>query len=180
MNLHENNDAFAELIETTAQTIGLPQIYVESTVSRTLLYLEGGERESKGSKFRKTVYQYPRNVESADFGQASPELLLEINAFTRLEPYELRELKTFIAEVLEEKDQQQLIDQFGLQSYCVNVLSVKRTLVEKMLGVIKDSYHTDPIAKLSDRIRAPALDQITQSRNTDCTLFVAFACLCRE
>ena len=33
------------------------------------------------------------------------------------------------------------------------MLSVRRTLVEKILGVIKDSYNDDPAAKLSDRIR---------------------------
>lgn len=30
---------------------------------------------------------------------------------------------------------------------------VQRTLVEKLLGVIKDSYQDDPVAQLSKRIR---------------------------
>lgn len=33
------------------------------------------------------------------------------------------------------------------------MLSIRRTLVEKILGVIKDSYHDDPVGRLSVRIR---------------------------
>lgn len=218
MNLHEDNEAFGELVAVAAETIGIPQVYVEkdywvtkalkhlsesahvddvvfkggtslskayrlidrfsedidlavfvndrgdssrkkllknveNTVTENLVYLKGDQRESKGSKFRRTVYQYPRSIDGADFGQASPELLIEINAFTQPEPYEQRELKTFIAEVLVDKGQESFVSQFELQSFSINVLSVRRTLVEKMLGVIKDSYHEDPVAKLSGRIR---------------------------
>ncbi len=46
-----------------------------------------------------------------------------------------------------------LVAQFSLERFSIHVLSVRRTLVEKMLGVIKDSYNDDPVAKLSDRIR---------------------------
>lgn len=35
---------------------------VETVVTQSLTYLEDNERESKGSKFRKTVYQYPRSI----------------------------------------------------------------------------------------------------------------------
>lgn len=218
MNLHDHSDAFAELVAVAAETIGLPEIYiekdywvthalkhlaqssyidavvfkggtslskafrlidrfsedidlallstsksdsarkrllksVEAVMTKNLVSLKGDERESKGSKFRKTVYQYPRRVENNNFGQASSELLIEINAFTHPEPFERRKLQTLIAEVLVDKDQQVLIDQYGLQSFSINVLSAKRTLIEKMLGVIKDSYDDDPVAKLSARIR---------------------------
>ena len=218
MNLHDDNEAFTELVAVTAETIGLPQVYVEKdywvtkalkhlsesthvgevvfkggtslskayrlidrfsedidlavlsgdksdgarkkllkavegAVTQGLTYLKEDARESKGSKYRKTVYQYPRSIDGDDFGQASSELLVEVNAFTKPEPFESRELQTLIAEVLTEKGKADLIAQYALEGFSVNVLSVRRTLVEKMLGVIKDSYNEDPIAKLSDRIR---------------------------
>ncbi len=218
MKLHEDKDVFAELIAVTAETIGLPQIYIEKdywvtnvlkclsesphvgevvfkggtslskayrlidrfsedidlavlatdkgdaarkkilkgvevAVTQGLTYLKEDARESKGSKYRKTVYQYPRSIDGGDFGQASSELLVEVNAFTRPEPFESRELQTLIAEVLAEKGEVDLIVMYALEGFSVNVLSVRRTLVEKMLGVIKDSYNEDPVAKLSDRIR---------------------------
>ncbi|MFV2056430.1 MAG: nucleotidyl transferase AbiEii/AbiGii toxin family protein [Thiohalomonadales bacterium] len=218
MKLHEDNEVFAELVAVTAETIGLPQVYVEkdywvtkalkylsesshvgevvfkggtslskayrlidrfsedidlavlagdtsdaaqkkllkgveAAVTQGLTYLKEDARESKGSKYRKTVYQYPHSIDGGDFGQASPELLVEVNAFTKPEPFESRELQTLIAEVLLEKGEADLITQYELEKFSINVLSVRRTLVEKMLGVIKDSYHDDPIAKLSDQIR---------------------------
>lgn len=221
MKLHEDNEVFTELVAVTAETIGLPQVYVEKdywvtkalkylsesahvgdvvfkggtslskayrlidrfledidlavlvgdagdttdaarkkllkgvegVVTQGLTYLKEDARESKGSKFRKTVYQYPRSIDGGDFGQASPVLLVEVNAFTQPEPFESRELQTLIAEVLIEKGKVDLIAQYELEIFSVNVLSVRRMLVEKMLGVIKDSYNEDPIAKLSDRIR---------------------------
>jgi len=218
MKLHEDKEAFAELVEVTAETIGLPQVYVEKDywvtkalkhlsnspysddvifkggtslskayrlidrfsedidlalfagdksdsackkllkkiegiVAQELEYLKGDLRESKGSKFRRTVYQYPRHINGENFGQASPELLIEINSFTNPEPFESRILQTLIAEILVQKNETGLIAQYALEAFSINVLSVKRTLVEKILGVIKDSYNEDPIAKLSDRIR---------------------------
>lgn len=218
MRLHEDAESFSELVQVTAENIGLPQVYVEkdywvtkalkhlsesahvnevvfkggtslskayrlidrfsedidlavfagdmndkprkdllkgveTTVTNGLILVQNDERESKGSRYRKTVYQYPRSIDGVDFGQASPELLIEINAFTHPEPYELRKMQSLIAEVLFKLGRADLVSQFGLDSFSVKVLSVKRTLIEKMLGAIKDSYTENPAARLSSRIR---------------------------
>lgn len=81
------------------------------------------------------------------------ELLIEINAFANPEPFEVRKIRTLIAENLIKKKRTDLIARFGLEDFSIRVLSPKRTLIEKMLGVIKDSYSDDPIARLSNRIR---------------------------
>nr|WP_136252513.1 nucleotidyl transferase AbiEii/AbiGii toxin family protein [Ningiella ruwaisensis] len=218
MRLHEDKDAFSELIEKTAEYIGLPQVYIEkdywvtkslkqlsqsnyvedvvfkggtslskayqlverfsedidlaifaanktdaarkkllksaeATVSAGLVAVIDDPRISKGSTYRKTVYQYPRHVDGTQFGQASPELLIEVNAFTHPEPCELKSIETIIAQTLPSLNGTELISNFDLESFQIKVLSVKRTLVEKMLGVIKDSYCDDPVAQLSKRIR---------------------------
>ena len=218
MRLHEDMEAFSELVQATAETVGLPQVYIEKdywvtkalkhlsesahvnevvfkggtslskayrlverfsedidlavfavgkgdsarkallkgvevAVASGLTAIEDDPRVSKGSKYRKTVYRYPRRVDGAEFGQASPVLLVEVNAFTHPEPFELRQIQTLIAETLPKLERADLIAQFGLEGFSVNVLSVRRTLVEKMLGLIKDSYNENPAARLSDRIR---------------------------
>lgn len=218
MRLHEDTEAFSELVQATAEAVGLPQVYiekdywvtkalkhlsesvyinevvfkggtslskayrlverfsedidlavfagdkgdsarksllknVEAAVASGLSEVEDDPRISKGSKYRKTVYRYPRSVDDAEFGQASPELLIEVNAFTHPEPYELRQIQTLIAETLPTLGRADFISQFGLESFSINVLSVRRTLIEKMLGIIKDSYNENPAARLSDRIR---------------------------
>lgn len=78
---------------------------------------------------------------------------MEVNAFTRPEPFETVELQCLIAEALLKLGKDNLIEQFGLESFAIKVLSVRRTLIEKILGVIKDSYNDDPVNKLSIRIR---------------------------
>ena len=126
---------------------------VENAVTQNLISLKGDERESKGSKFRRTVYKYPCKVDNDGFEQVPRELLIEINAFANPEPSEIRKIRTLIAEHLIKKKRADLIARFGLEDFSIRVLSPKRTLIEKMLGVIKDSYSNDPIARLSNRIR---------------------------
>ncbi|MYB35325.1 MAG: nucleotidyl transferase AbiEii/AbiGii toxin family protein [Gammaproteobacteria bacterium] len=126
---------------------------IEKTVAKSLIRVPGDVRESKGSKFRKTVYQYPRCIDDSGFEQSSPYLLIEVNAFTQPEPFERRDLSTLIAEVLVGKERADLVDRYNLHDFSLNVLSVKRTLAEKVLRSIKDSYHKNPIAELSRQIR---------------------------
>lgn len=126
---------------------------VETAVAQGLTAIPEDERISKGSEFRRTAYQYPRHVEGSDFGQASPELLIEVNSFTNPEPFEECRLQSFIAETLIALNRPELIERYELQAFSVQVLSIRRTLVEKILGVIKDSYHEDAVNKLTGRIR---------------------------
>lgn len=126
---------------------------VETAAAEGMEYKSGDTRESKGSKFRKTVHQYPRVIDSSDFGQASPELLIEVNSFTNPEPFETIELQSYIADALQEAEQAEVIREHELEAFPIQVLSIRRTLIEKILGIIKDSYHDEPTQKLSNRIR---------------------------
>lgn len=125
----------------------------EVVASEGLEPLPDDERESKGSKFRKTVYRYPRNTDDGEFGQASPELLIEVNTFTTPEPWERKPIQSMIAEMLIKEGRQDLVKQYELEPFELNVLSVQRTLIEKLLGIIKDSYFEDPVTRLNNRIR---------------------------
>ena len=126
---------------------------IEKTVTQGLLTIEDDERIKKSEKYRRTVHQYPRQSHESDFGQASSDLLIEVNSFTTPEPCEEKELQTFIASALHDLRRPELIDKYELHSFKVLVLSVRRTLVEKILGVIKDSHADDPLEALSRRIR---------------------------
>lgn len=78
---------------------------------------------------------------------------IEVNAFTQPEPFEKRDLIALAAEELLKKEQAGLVDQCDLHNFSLNVLSVKRTLVERILRVVKDSCHENPVAELSQKIR---------------------------
>ena len=70
------------------------------------------DRNSKGSKFRKSVYQYPRVGVQGDYGQASPELLIELNTFTQPEPSEEKTIQSMIADLLAEQGMQDQIEKY--------------------------------------------------------------------
>lgn len=126
---------------------------IESAANGGLEYLPGDPRNKKSSKFRKSVYQYPQTDEEVDFGHVSPELLLEVNTFTCPEPHEIKSIQTMIAETMVLNSRQDLIDKYELGPFELKVLSVQRTMIEKLLGVIKDSYSEDPITRFNKRIR---------------------------
>lgn len=218
MKLHEDTDVLEELISFAADTLGLPEIYIEKDywVTRALKHLAESEhaadavfkggtslskayrlierfsedvdlalfsedlgsnqlkkklkvveqatnqglvavadssRTSKGSNYRKTVYQYPRTTDTEDFGQASPELLLEINGFATPEPHETRMIRSLIADALVQSGKDELIVKYGLEAFPLQVLSVRRTMIEKLLRLIKVSYSDDPIAEFTVNIR---------------------------
>ena len=126
---------------------------IEKTATKGLLYQKDDERESKGSKFRRTVHRYPKVVVGSEFGQASSELLIEINAFANPSPYEICQLDSLIAETLIKNEGKNFITQYELEPFPMNILSVKRTLVEKIFRLIKESYDSDPVGRLSMSIR---------------------------
>ncbi len=87
---------------------------VENVVTKSLTYVKGDKRESKGAKFRKTVHSYRRSIDGADFELVFTNLLIEINAFSNPEPFEKRELMTMIAEVLVEKNRKTSLNSLDL------------------------------------------------------------------
>ena len=90
---HKVIHRFSEDIDLAAIAVGLSDAKRKSLLKQIehaacigLDLASGDARVSKGSKFRKTVYKYPRMNSAGSFGQAFPELLIEVNAFTRPEP----------------------------------------------------------------------------------------------
>jgi len=151
---------FSEDIDLAAITDGLGDAQRKKLLKKTevaasagLELLSDDTRTSKGSRFRKTVYRYPRDTNEGNFGQASTELLIEVNTFTRPEPCERRPIRSMMTDMLISEGRQDLVEQYDLGPFELNVLSVQRTLIEKLLGIIKDSYFSDPIARLNNRIR---------------------------
>ncbi len=125
---------------------------IEAQISKGLKSLENHPRESKSGNIRKTIYYYDKLVDGNDFFQGSQELVLEINSMSTPEPYEKREIRTYISEFLE-KTNKEYIKEFELESFSVNVLDKKRTFVEKIFAVMDFSFESNYIEELSNKIR---------------------------
>ena len=95
---------------------------------------------SKGSLFRKTVWQYPKIGLDENFGDASPLILLEVNSFTIPEPHEVKQLECLISSYLRETGNEMAINQYNLEKFEVNVLKLERTFIEKVSALTKNTY----------------------------------------
>ena len=108
----------------------------------------------KGSRFRKTVWQYLKETEDENFGDASKQLILEINSFVKPSPFSLLPIRTYIAEYLLQNKDHESIDEFGLHDFKINVLNYKRTFVEKISAITRACFESDAsLNELKRKIR---------------------------
>jgi len=96
---------------------------------------------SKHSRFRKTAHKYPIITESYHYGEILTNLILEINSFAQPHPNKMR------------------------------VLCLERTLVEKILAIIRASYSKNPLEQLKNKIRH-IYDIYMILQNTEMKLFL--------
>ena len=108
---------------------------------------------SKGSRFRKSVYEYKETDMSKTGKAISNSIIVEINSFANPFPYSKENIQSLIGEYLNKENQADLINKYGLEEFKVNVLDRKRTLVEKLVSLIRFSFSEDPATGLSEKIR---------------------------
>jgi predicted nucleotidyltransferase component of viral defense system len=122
----------------------------EKTVSTGLEYFQHQLEEKKGRN-RRTFYHYAKAIKDENFGQIKDHIQLEINAFTQPVPYEKKTIQSYIGQFLATKGFDEIIKQFGLESFEVNVLTRERTVFEKLLSLVRLSY--EGIEKVRGKIR---------------------------
>jgi hypothetical protein len=126
---------------------------VEKTISVDLSEIETPGVTSKGSKFRKSVFNYPILGDNNLNQIVSNKLLIETNSFANPRPYVKLEIKSMICEFLEVSNKPYLIKKYGLQPLNLNILDKRRTLIEKIISLIRSSFSEDPMAGISEKIR---------------------------
>lgn len=109
-------------------------------------------KTSKGSQFRKTLYQYPK-IKEGLFGHANENIILELNSFAIPHPFSKKTIISYIGTFLTDKDTQ-TIDTFALEPFEVNILDYTRTFCEKLSAVARASHESDKnLSKLKEKIR---------------------------
>lgn len=111
----------------------------EKIVSAGLEYFQHPLEEKKGRN-RRTFYHYAKAIKDENFGQIKDHIQLEINAFTQPVPYEKKVIQSYVGQFLAAKGFDEIVKQFGLESFEVNVLTRERTVFEKLLSLVRLSY----------------------------------------
>ena len=108
---------------------------------------------SKGSMFRKSVFEYPSIISGVLNGNMAKRIIVEINSFANPYPYLRQEITSFISEFLIETNQQLTIEEYGLQAFSLNVLDKSRTMLEKLVSLVRFSFSENPTQAIASKIR---------------------------
>ena len=86
--------------------------------------------ESERNHRSKSAYVWPENEE-----KDSCRIKLEIGSSVRPDPFELRGMKTYIQEYLENSGRADIAEEFELGTVSVNTLDITRTFLDKVMAV---------------------------------------------
>ncbi|MEY3426412.1 MAG: hypothetical protein RL679_1770, partial [Bacteroidota bacterium] len=99
-------------------------------------------------------------------------LIVEINSFANPFPYKRLSIKSMVYDFLVQTGYGTYINQYDLNPFEVNVLSMEQTLLEKLVSLIRFSFNSNPIESVSQKIRH-FYDLYYLMSNTECALFVS-------
>jgi len=127
---------------------------------------------SKGSRFYKAIYTYPSIIaRQAKTAVKSGELLIEINTYGNPYPYVKQEITSFITGYFKAENHTDLLEQYGLKPFILNVLDKRRTMLEKIVSLLRFSFDENPKAELSKKIRH-FYDLYYLVNNSECKTYI--------
>jgi len=109
---------------------------------------------SKGSRFYRAIYKYPSIVELMTQNTVKQgQLLIEINTYGNPYPYVKQEISSFIGDYIISIKREDLLEQYDLKPFAINVLDKHRTILEKLVSLLRFSFSENTITALSGKIR---------------------------
>lgn len=154
---------FSEDIDFAVINIDMTGNQVKMLLSKLMKEITVGFTEdtafadmSKGSRFRKQAFGYTSSIGNSQYNLGNPipsRIIVEISSFANPFPYEQRVIEPMITTFLKEKGFTQYVETYKLTDFLLNVLSLRQTLCEKLVSLIRFSMSEDPIATLSGKIR---------------------------
>lgn len=108
----------------------------------------------KFSKYRKVYYRYPQVEMGVDAGAVKLGVIqLEVVSFANPYPYRKRKVSCLLRDFLLMRGREDLVEQYGLTEFEVNVLDLGRTATEKMVSLMRQSLGDDYLGGLRAKIR---------------------------
>lgn len=107
---------------------------------------------NKMGNIRKTVHQYDKLFEG-DFGQVREHVIVEATWLGNFEPFSEMQVSSYIYEMMKAKGQDELIEQYNMAPFTIQVLSKLRTFSEKIMSLVRFSRSEEPIDDLKNKIR---------------------------
>lgn len=108
----------------------------------------------KFSKYRKVYYRYPELT--GDVGAVAVKagiIQLEVVSFANPYPYEKKRIGCLVRDFLLKVGREDMVEQYDLGDFELNVLDVRRTATEKLVSLIRQSLGNDYTGGLRSKIR---------------------------
>lgn len=138
---------FSEDIDLALLSQELTNSQRKSLISRVEGIMSAGlaeeffDEQRKSGDYRFTQFGYPSIFSGAStLVEMHPMIRFEISSFMEPEPFERRSVRSMITEYLVSRKEHEFIDEYGLGSFELQVLSVERTILEKLVSLIRMSY----------------------------------------
>lgn len=107
---------------------------------------------SKHGNFRKAAHEFEK-VFDDDYGQVRPDIILEVSSLGNYEPHTDEVVSSYITEMMVDQDQDQVMEDYDLAPFNVQVLSKNRALCEKIMSLVRFSRSDTPYEDLANKIR---------------------------
>ena len=137
----ENENQWGKKIKKVSHAVKslIPEVEVEGITN-------------KRGRIRKTAHDYEKLFDGA-FEQVRDMIIVEATHLGNFEPFTDATVQSYIAEMMQETGQSDMIKTYQLEPFTVRVLTVERTLCEKIMSLVRFSFAENPIPKLNDKIR---------------------------
>lgn len=107
---------------------------------------------NKLGNIRKTAHQYDK-IYQGNYGQVREHLILEATWLGNSEPYTTETVSCYVADMMRDNSQHELIEKYDMSPFEVKVLSKERTLCEKIMSLVRFSCQENPYQNLANKIR---------------------------
>lgn len=154
---HFSEDVDIAVVRSEGMTdAGLKTIIrsTEKAMSEGLTPIDRPGLTSKGSRYRKSYFLYPQVEGISPVGSMIPgQLLIEINSFANPYPFGKHVIGSFILDYLRQNNFQDIISEFDMEEFSINVLDKRTTMTEKLVSLLRFSLGANSIAELKAKIR---------------------------
>lgn len=126
---------------------------------------------SKGSMFRKSIFEYPALLSGRVDSIIPNRMIVEINSFANPYPNVKQKINSFVSEYLTANSRTTVIEEYGLQPFSLNVLDKCRTMIEKLVSLFRFSFAENARRSLSAKIRH-FYDLYYLANDADCAAYI--------